>query len=745
MFKVLIFCLYLVYFWYFYHSYSKPVTRPSTAAPLPPEKLDVHFNPKSHTMFQFMSDGKNVWEHAFHDDLYLVQKQSNKIIERDDCYYYPQHTLISARGLGLYKYLKNHPEFNKDIAFQENSPYTTQQGDVFYFTCSNRRIEALDMCPSGQVFQNATCIDVTSCTGKPNLTKLPYHPDHTKYIECKNGREFIKQCPTDTFFYHDECVPKYNLIHKCIFSGDTTAPMKLDDKTLFECRNHKPVYTTCLPGTQLFENTFCEPDNCVGQLNGTKLNLRKRTVGPFTFVPGYMECFKEKVFQTIECPSTWDPMMTDGDNLTHLPMVFDGQKCTVPSFCQNVLSDDPDVWVPIHEFTKHVQNWQNAQYYDQTVGFTCTPTGRKRKQLDPGQRIGKHFKIESACDNPNLIYLPIYDQPTQYYDCIAHRVVTCPAMHFFNGSVCQMDPGPQTFQFNNLPLFQFNGLNDEAWITPWDYLPKTITPLRGCHSADFTYLRLYNICTHADCMNYAFLSMVSDLSILLPVGQKAKCKFDAQDRHLKKEPVDLNYTFWNQKVLPMDVNSKDECVVGQKLQTGHFVWDTTIFATCDLTQPFIFCPSPHTQGLVKSHQQYACAPPPDNKFLHTRTSTWTAFATNEIKRILPPVWDTNPYKFNMNKGDRTLYEVPETGYEIPHNSRFNLRVNRPVHLELQYRVTHPPNIAFKYDSQNTLQILEEDGVKGFMVRYEKFSDSSLFFPSYTPHGHVNQFLVEYHP
>lgn len=743
MLQLFFLCLYFIYFWYFYYFRAPSVPRPKTPGPDSPLRYNLDLVVIQANIFRFLENGSRMWEHVFHDDAYLVHRATETIIERDDCYWYPQRTRIAAKGIGLYKFLKQHPEFQKDISFEENSPYTAQQGQVFYFTCFNRRIESLDMCPSGQIYQNQVCVDISSCTDKADYTHLPVHADPFKYIECKNRREFFKTCPPDTFFYHDHCVPQYNLIYQCTLK-DTVLPFKLDAHTLFECRDHKPIYTTCLPGTQLFDNLYCEPDACVGQPDGALLNLPHRTVGPFRFVPGYMECLHEKVFQTVECPSTWDPMLSEGDNLTHLPQVFDGKQCVVPSFGVTVTSDDPDVLVPIHEFTKHVQNWKQSPYYDQTVGYT--QWGRKRKRLDPGQRIGKHFKVESACDASSPYLLPIYGHPDQYYNCVTQQRITCPAQHYFTGSACQPEP-PHAFKFQGIPLFQFDHLNDEAWIPPWDYPGRGHRPLTGCHTAEDTYLKLYDICVHPECLPYAFLSMVPQVSLFLPAPRQAKCTYDPTDRHIKKESVSFHYTFWDQKVLPEGVQSSETCTVGQKLNTGHFVWDTTLFATCDPAQPFVFCPSPATETLFKTAHSYACAPPPGNTFLHTRNLHWTPFATNEIKRILPPVWDQNPYYFRLNKGDLTRYELPETGFDIPRDTRINLRVNRPVLLEWRYRVTYPPSVAFQYNAQNQLEVLEDPATPphGFMVRREKFVDATLHFPTYTAQEHVNHFEGDYHP
>lgn len=748
MFSLLALCFFLIYFWYFYHFSSKPVPRPSsTTAPENPPRFEMIFVAVKHHLFRFFDRGYLYWEHIFKDDAYLVQAHSEKIIQRDACYHYPKRTLIAATGLALYQYLKQHPEFQKDLAFQEDSDYTAQHGDVFYFTCFQRRIEALDMCPSGHIFQNQVCVPISSCTGKADFTHLPVHADPTKYIECKNGREFMKSCPPDTLFYHDQCIPPDDFALKCRLSN-TVVPYKLDKTTLFECRDYQPVYTTCSPGTQMIDSLVCEPDLCVGRPDHAKLGLPMRTLGPFRFAPGYYECLNGKLWQTVECPTTWDPMLTQGDNLTHLPMVFDGQRCAVPSFGVNVTSDDPDVLVPIHEFTKDVQNWKQAPYYDQTVGYQQTPTGRKRKQVDPGQRIGKHFKVESACDVTSPIFLPIYGRPAEYYNCVDQQVVPCPAQHYFTGSACQKEP-PHAFKYKGVPLFHFDHLNDEGWIRPWEYLDKK-QYMKGCHSNEDVYLRLYNICSHPDCVPYAFLFMVPHLTLFLPVREQAACTYDPVDRHIKKKTVTLNYTFWEQKILPAEVKQPDTCTVGQTLKTGHFVWDTTIYATCDVQHPFVFCPSPHTRQLVWSERQYACSPPAGNTIRHTNTKEWTQYTDNEVKRILPPVWDQSPYLFQPNRRHKQHLPLPETGYDLP-PGRLNLRVNRPVDLELRYRVTHPPNVAFQYDDQNlrhALNPVPPDTLakpKGFLMKMEKFVESALTFPTYTPQELVNHFDSDYHP
>lgn len=736
MFKLFIvsFCL-LFYFWYFYHASSTPVPKPATAAPDPPADFKLSFTKlgkNNDNGFQYLVGTKVAWEHLFRDTAYMVLRET--IGERNDCSHHVKQVNVVAKGFGLYKYLQDNPQL--DVASFREDPEARQHGDVFYFTCKDRNILKLSMCPSGTFFQNQVCLPFSTCVGKPNFTKLPFHSDIQKFIECKNNREFVNACPKGTFFYYDRCIQRNQLSYACQMN-DTVVPLKLDEVTLFECRNRKPIYTKCEPGTRLFDSTDCEPIDCLGQPDYERLPLQKQSRGPFHYIPGYMECFGGKVARTVECPSVWDPSLTKGDDTTSLPMVFHGKECAVPTFCENVFSDDPDTIVPAHEFTKHVKNWHLSELYDRSAGYICSGGVRKRKSVGQDKRIDrKRFRVEPACE-PGL-KLPMDQNRNQYYDCDQQQLVSCGPHHIFDGRGCRVEP-EYAFRYRGVPLFTFDSLNSESWIKTWDY--KAAAPSPKCRG-NYQLSSLYDICVDTQCLKYPFLSMVPSFRILLPRAEQAQCFFDPADNHIKKEAVDFNYTFWNQQEVPEDATWPDTCTFGERIQSGNFIWDSAVYATCDPRQPFIFCPSSHTTKLVRERNVYACEPPPGNVIHHTHLDTqpdpWKSYTTNEVSRILSTSPDVT--EFTLNKTVPSQQLDPNDSFAVPISTTLTLKTNKPVDLELRYRNTHPPNVAFKYPSQDPW-MLSVSANLGFLVRYEKFTHYPVQFPTYTPQLHVDAFVM----
>lgn len=727
---------FLFYFWYFYSSSIAPVPKPVTAAPHAPKDFKLLLTKVNNddNGFRYLVDANVAWEHIFKDTAYMVHGFLQTIGERTECSHHVKQVNVAAKGFSLYKYLLDNPQFSDTVQSFHEDTVAHQHGDVFYFTCKDRIILKLNMCPSGTFFQNQVCLPFSSCVGKPDYTKLPLHSNIQKFIECKNNREFTGTCPQGTFFYHDRCIQRNQLAYYCKLN-DTVVPIKLDEVTLFECRDHKPIYTKCEPGTQFFESTECEPNDCVGQLDGTRLPLQEHTRGPFHYVPGYMECLDEKVARVVECPNDWDASLTKGDDTTLLPMVFHGNECAIPTYCENVFSNNPDTIVPVHEFTKHVKNWHLSESYDLSAGYICSGGSRKRKSVSEDKRISKkRFTVEPACQ-PGL-KLSMDQNRYQYYDCDQQQAISCDPGDIFDGQGCRVEP-KNAFKYRGVPIFNFDSLNTESWIETWDYkLLGSSPPL--CHSSDYQLSTLYDVCIHTDCKKYPFLSMVPTFRILLPRAEQAQCSFDPSDSHIKKEAVDFDYTFWDQQ--EVQESRRDTCTFGQRISSGNFIWDSTVYATCDMRQPFIFCPSTHTTKLVRERGVYACEPPPGNIVHHTRLDTspdpWTSYTTNEFSRILSTVPDVT--HFFLNKIDPLQHLNPNASFVIPKDEPFTLKTNQPVDLELRYRVTHPPNVAFVYDSPNP-QMKSATLDQGFLVRYENFTRNPVTFPTYTPELHVDSY------
>lgn len=725
MLKIFFIGLLLLYYWYFYFSFSTAAPQPASGSPSAPQEYNATFVSSGKNQFQIFVNGVLSWQYTF--PLFSYVTDDDRIVQRDACYDIQDGRSVPAKGQRLYDYLKDHLEFDDPMTFQENSSHTVQQGDVFYFTCENERIKSFNMCRSGEIFSRGRCQPISACTNRPDGTRLP-SAVVTDYIECKNGREFLKHCKAGSFFHHDRCTPKMSVEHYCKFYEQK--PFKLDEHTRIVCENGKPVYTVCKPGTQFFDKEYCEPTDCVGKPDATRLPLPQRHVDPFHFIPGYKVCQFERVDEIVECPASWNDRKSEaGDNLTFLPMVFDGQKCSIPAFGTNVFSDDPDITVPIYEFTKHVQNWERSHRYDTAAGYTWDGKSRKLKHMPLDQRIGKRFKPESACQPQEK--LPIYEQPSQYYDCDQNVVVDCPNDYFFNDLKCIVKP-KNAFTHKELPLFKFKPLNFDDSIVPWDYSSE---PTVQCQDPESKYIDLYNICSHPDCENYAFLSMIPDLALLLPQEQKAKCKFYKKEKILRKEPVNFNYSFWDQTVLRNDAT--ENCVPNTNISTGNFVWDKTIFKTCDKNQPFIFCPSKQERGIIHTPDGYACAPPPENVVIFDSTD-WTPFAQGEVRKIIPLYWDGTPQQIRLNKNNKPV-DLPQGGYVVGTDIKINLHVYRPVILQFRYRVSYPPNIAFQYDENNHVRVRSSLPGTAFLTRADKATAKKVAFPKYSVDKYVPDF------
>lgn len=751
MFPVFSITLLLLYFWYFYCESIPNVSEPTVPLQAHRPASDRVTFSKPHNKinrFQFARNHLILWQHEFSDQETYMIRSSGDIIQKDDCYYVPPGGKIPATGQLLYEHLKKNPNWqNQQASFQENSPYTVLSGGVFYFKCRNRQIYEVGLCPSGTVFRRSQCIPVSSCTGKPDGTLIPDPDNATHYFECKNDRQFSNYCGRDKFFYHDRCVPRDELAHFCKFHPSTNPILLDEDRTKVQCLNGKPVYTYCSPGYRFFDQEYCEPESCVGKPDGTKLPLPDRLHGDFVFSPGYTLCYADKVQNPTTCPQIWDPLLSKGDDLTHLPMVFDGRECAVPSFCDNVFARDPiRTVVPVHEFTKYVRNWDMSELYDSVTGYACD-RGQKRRRVrvTPSGRISKRFRMEFACQ-PNL-KLPVSGIRERFYDCDQGQELTCPAGQFFQGSACVQIP-ENAFTYGNLPLFQFEPLNTESWIGAWNYAkPSSKTT---CQPPESVYISLYNICSHPDCAPYDFLAMLPDLALFLPrpaaaaaaasvTDEKFKCRFDETTRSLRKEPTRLRYRFWEQRVVREELDEDAEhCTPGQKLKTGNFIYDSTVYATCDETQPFLFCPSVHTDRLIRVGSEYACDTTRESNLIDfDDTMEPTHFSEGEVKRILPVDWNGTD-EFKWMAGAKQFEKLPRDGFTVDPGVKVLLQVTRPVQLELRYRVTHPPHIAFKYDDHSNERIeLQGPKGKGFLIKRNDFTHKALTFPRYQASAFVD--------
>lgn len=711
----------LIYFLYFYVTFSKSVLKPQTPRLLPKSNAyKAHFTSKNQNEFQFEIDKKVVWKAQIPESYRFYD---GKIVEKDICQSVENGHFIAATGQTLYDYLKKYPKsLNEAVHFKHDTAFTLQEGHVFYFSCQNGRIHQIHMCQSGETFVNGACQPITMCTGKSDGSQFPDPLNVTQYTICENQHDILKKCPENTFYLFDSCKPMDELVHYCNFF---TEPFLLDSKTRGQCIRGKLIYTVCEPGYRFFNTDRCEPAHCDGQPDNAKLPLSERENFPFRYIPGYYECQGERVQAKIECPEFWDPLLSKGDNLTHLPMVFDGRTCSIPTFCENVTAVDTHVFVPRHEYSKYIMNWSLASVYDQLGGYQCERGVKRPLDLAPGERIGKKFKRESACDDPLNRALPVSGFPDRYFDCQSQTVIPCDQNEQFDGTQCApKKQNAAVFTFKDMEIFQFQPLDYDGWIKPWKY-SKLNEVKESCVPPEDIFLRHFNICSHKECVAFPFLSQIPSLAILLQDGH-SKCVFDTDTRKLSKKEVHFKYNFWNQRSFdPAAFTEETACKVGQKIQTGNFIWDNVIYATCNDAQPFVFCPSPLTKDIVLiDEKQYACQPPSTNIVPFSSTE-WTAFEKNEIKRILPAIPGIPHYfRFNENAADQVL---PEEGIEISNTIYPKLLVKQPVFIEYNYRVNHPPDVAIH---ENNL-ILSKIENSGFLIRVKDFTLRTIDFPVYS--------------
>lgn len=706
--------IFLLYFYYMAQSDSLSVSKPSTpyvpSKPTFTQQLELNGS-----TFQYSTHSTVDWKVDLPNEFKI---QDETITLGDVCHGQPNGFRVLATGKPLYEYLKRDKTLENNVQFESNATTTLRDKRVFYFTCQGSQIDKLHMCPPGHLFTNQQCEPIQPCSGEKDGKRFANPYELNLYYECEKGTRAAKKCPSDEIFMHDKCVNTSDASVYCQFHKE---PKILNSKTLLVCRDNQMTYDTCPEGFRYFDTAVCESDACFNIPDGTLIPLPDQQNGPFTFSPGYRVCMGGKVEGVNMCSPNWDPYLSEGDDLTHLPLVFDGKKCSVPSFGKNVHSTDPEIVVPAYHFLKHVPNWKYSSQMDRVTGYEFKET-RKRVHLDPGQRINKRFKRESACDN-TVQKVPMGGQPDAYYDCQTETVEKCPANHYFDTKLCQ-PRRENVFSFEGLDFFSFDSLSISNWIKPWNYK----LPTKTCEASE-TYLEAFNVCSHPECAKYPFLSLIPSFKLSLEDG--SQCLME-NERLIKKESLEKRL-YWSQR--PVEKTYDDPCEPGNRLRSGNFVWDSTIYMTCDENEPFLFCPSSSTTGIeLIQGKKFACMAP---SMSFTMPSYSTAYFTkNQVKRI---VWgDPTP----IVKIDGLDVRIPEEGYEIDdkkYPQGFNLQTFRnKVVIEYQYQLTYPPDVVLTEDLQG--RVSRFGG--GFLMKRGDFTTRSLGFPTYTLNYKAIDFEME---
>ncbi|KAF8784204.1 Capsid-associated protein Vp91 like protein [Argiope bruennichi] len=666
--------------------------------------------------------------------------QTKRIVPQDVCHNQPDGARILAGGRLLYDYMRRNLFQHKPIhkSFESNSGRVLQYGESFYFICKSGSILRLHQCPPGKVFRDGQCSKIDACTGKPENFLLPDPYDETAFYECRGAglTSIHRKCPDNHWFIFDACRSKNDDAYYCQFYDK---PRRIDDTTFVICRDKKPKYYSCPPGTRIFDKFECESDECVGQKNGTKLAMKLERNGPFKYAPGYNVCENDKVIRKVFCDKTWDLYYSKEENLTHIPMVFDGNDCAVPELCENVQYDDKDIIVPAYEFSRRVKNWKWSNYYDRLSGFYCPhpqfKTAKKRVNIQPGQIINpKRFKVESACA-PGVTRIPIAtDDWNLFYKCDDEQnIYKCQPDHTFDDTLCRRSI-KHAHKFKNYPMFRFDSISTDGWILPFNYGDQTQKV--SCSAPETEFNSVYNICHHPDCASFPFLSQMKTFSIKLK-NERSECTFDSDTRRIKKRDVEHRYTFWSQRLVPENISNVDDtCVPGNKIESGNFVLDATLYATCDESQPFVFCPSSHTRGIVRVNDSLFACSPPFEAIVDARQPI--RFEPNEIAEIRSANSDSttpDPTIVRINREPAT--NIPEgKGIKIKENEHIELSTTGPVKIVYRYRVSHPPNVAF---NDNT-PIQSRTSQSAFLLKRKDFTTKIINFPSYEIGESVSNFV-----
>ncbi|KAF8796699.1 hypothetical protein HNY73_001045 [Argiope bruennichi] len=696
----------LLCYYYFFVSSSIPIVeKPKTQEPTP------KFTSSSFVFNQGKVEYSNLqggfWQFELNDNFYF---HNGQIIDKDECFGKPSGTLIKAQGKNLYHYIQQEQlNSNKNGNFKIHVQEALQHGHIFYFKCHDNHIESLSTCPPGQIFEQS-CVSINPCSHQPDGTLIADSFDKQYYYMCPKGRF---KCPPGTFFLLDACHSESKLEQVCL--NDPKFTFSINANSFIHCIKGKPQIVTCPPGNIVFKHK-CIPDVCMNQPDGTKIPFPKENLGPFLFSTGYYTCKENQIKESTECPTEWDKYNSKGDNILFLPQVFHNGKCSIPEFCVNVSSNDPDIVVPAYDFTKNVKNWQNSLLFDRAIGFKCRQNQKIQFNAPPGQHI-YDFKLTSACDAPGKRVV-IGNQFNRYYDCDKQTIVSCPINSFFDGTLCKSSI-PNAHKYKNLDIFKFNNLKFN-WVEPWNY-SKEASVETTCQHPESIYVSGYNICAHPDCHKFPFLKQ---LKAHIQVDQYSKCTFQNGKISKVKTARKKHFNFWTQRksIQP------EQCIPGSRIKSGHFILDSVLYATCDSKQPFVFCPSAETSHIAPIENSFACVPK-DNVFESIlKANTSETFLENHLDYIIPSPGSilkingkTHPYNPNGIKID---------------NNPVAIWSDKDVRLIFKMLVNYPPNTYF----ENKQLKAYKDPNRIFVTRYMSGSTkNAIDFCSYNVQESVDGF------
>ncbi|KAG8173825.1 hypothetical protein JTE90_016314 [Oedothorax gibbosus] len=284
-----------------------------------------------------------------------------------------------------------------------------------------------------------------------------------------------------------------------------------------------------------------------------------------------------------------------------------------------------------------------------------------------------------------------------------------------------------------------NNLSHYNWIEPWDYLKKELV-VNPCTDPTFVLDKTYNVCIHTDCVLYPFLSLTN---LKIGLRDKSECVYDAFKNQIDKQPAERPYLFWSQRQVP-ELNSHfvDSCKPNKQVQSGYFIKDSTLYATCDEKQPFVFCPSSITAGTNKHMNSGRFYGFPMFYNVEIPPNTKREFSKNELASV-------------QRKSENVISAVNVNGKirQIPRHAGIDLTnekkvikletLSQPVRVYFQYMVTYPPDTVYRYDytRQSGFVDVSPQNHNSFLMKLANFTQKPLALPKYKVESSVPQSVM----
>lgn len=609
------------------------------------------------------------WNAELSPDYYW---RNDKITEKDDCFG-KGNSKVLAKGKNLYKHI-----LLQDLQ-STTSNYTLpdiyQHSNIFYYVCKDDKVDSINACPPGSIFDKGDCQSLDTCTDKSDGFKYADPVNFQKYYECQSKQSISKQCNKDEIFDYDQCIKPKDV---CFFKPDGFK-IKTGHKTYVLCEGGKATDKKC-PGNTYFLKTKCESEACFNKKD--EFVVGPKTVNwPFSFHQDYIKCKDGKLEHLKSCPTIWDYIETNVD-IIHLPQVFDGQKCVPPKLCENVQLEDVNAVVPAYDFSKQITNWQRSKLFDSVTGYKCLPD---LQEITIGSgKIINNYKIVDGCDTATSKIATKWWN--KYYDCATQSLKHCPTEYFFDGKECKKRV-PNAFKFKYLDIFKFNNSHINNWFKPFleDSNQKQITCERG-----YEYMPAFNICTHPDCKPFTF---IKSLKRSIKLDDEYECIWEepAIKKRKYNKPTDLTLNFWEQRFVPKDNVFKNPCQEGYKVSTGNFVLDKTLYMTCREPQPFVFCPFDTTREIGAVTRNYFACMPFWGVYKHKLAANiHVHFLTNEILKIEIPANSSYLHDGQIIQTLNPLDYVPD-----PLVKEFDFQSNNETIVHFKALSNYPPDTYIK--------------------------------------------------